>query len=39
LIVDDSNGMSDRLKQLFNCMEHVEVVGVFHIGIDGLNAI
>ena len=39
VIADDSKMMLDRLQQLFNGMEQVEVVGSFCNGVDALTAI
>ena len=39
LIADDSNFMLERLQQMLDSLEQVEVVGTFHNGTDALNAI
>jgi len=39
LIADDSNFMLERLQQMLENLEHVEVVGTYHNGTDALIAI
>lgn len=39
VIADDSHLMLERLQQMLNLLEQVEVVGVFHNGTDALGAL
>jgi chemotaxis response regulator CheB len=39
LIADDSNFILERLHQMLESREQVEVVGTFYNGTDALNAI
>jgi DNA-binding NarL/FixJ family response regulator len=39
LIADDSNFILDRLQQMLNLLDHVEIVGVYHNGTDALSAL
>lgn len=39
VIADDSGLMLERLQQMLNLMEQVEVVGSFHNGTDALSAL
>lgn len=39
LIADDSTLMLERLQQMLNQLDHVEVIGVFHNGSDALDGL
>lgn len=39
LIADDSNFIIERLQQMLNLLEHVEIVGVYNNGKDALSGL